>query len=305
MLGIGWKTGGFHSGGRTPFGVLATGNLDIEDVMNEMNSDASAQEKTNFLIQYLLSQREPLLNLGRTLLIALLVFFVGRKLIRVILKLLERWMEKGNVEISVHKFVLSFGSVLLHILLLFSVAGILGVGTSSIVAIVGSAGLAIGLALQGSLSNFAGGILILLLKPFRVGDYIVSAGMEGTVQSIDIFYTHILTSDNKMVVIPNGTLSNSSVTNHSQEEYRLLVVDFMVSHDTDISQVREILTEQMEQEELICQNKPMGVYIDRLYPGRVKLVVKAWIKTESYWEERYRLLELIRERLEEKEIYLV
>lgn len=305
MPGIGWKIGSLSVGGRGFLGRMAVGNLDIEDVMNEMNSDASAQEKTNFLIQYLLAQREPLLNLGKTILIALLVFFVGRKLIRVILRLLDRWMEKGNVEISVHKFVLSFGSVVLHILLLFSVAGILGVGTSSIVAIIGSAGLAIGLALQGSLSNFAGGILILLLKPFRVGDYIVSTGMEGTVQSIDIFYTHILTTDNKMVVIPNGILSNSSITNHSQEEFRLLVVDFMVSHDTDISRVREILMGQMEQEELICQNKPMGVYIDRLYPGRVKLVVKAWVKTERYWDERYRMLELIREQLEENEIFLV
>lgn len=277
--------------------AATSGAVDVSDVVEQIQSDATAEEKTSFLIQYLMAQREPLMNLGKTLIVALLVFLIGRKVIRWLLRLLNRWMGKTNIELSVHKFVLSLCNVLLYLLLIFCVAGVLGVGTSSIVAILGSAGLAVGLALQGSLSNFAGGILILLLKPFRVGDYIIATGVEGTVCNIDIFYTRIVTSDNKVIVIPNGTLSNSNITNTSQEEKRLLVVDFMVSCDTDIEEVRRILLALMSEEKLICQDKPTAVQVDRLYPGRVKLVVKAWVATGDYWEERYRLLEQIQSSL--------
>ena len=285
--------------------TVSPGAMDVQDVMEQMNSDASAEEKTSFFIQYLLAQREELLNFGKTVLLALLVFFIGTKIIKFILKFIDRWMERGNVEISVHKFVLSLSRVLLYIFLLVVVAGMLGVGTSSIVAIIGSAGLAIGLALQGSLANFAGGILILVLKPFRVGDYIVSPSAEGTVQSIDIFYTHLLTFDNRTVVVPNGILSNENITNNSREEYRLLVIDFMVGYDADIQQVKSILMGLMQQENLICQERFMGVNIDKLNPGRVKMQLKAWVLNEEYWDARYRMLELIKENLQENGISLM
>lgn len=285
--------------------TVSPGAMDVQDVVAQMNSDASTEEKTSFIIEYLLAQREPLLNFGKTVLVALLVFFLGRKLIKMLIKLMDRWMGRGNVEVSVHKFVLSLSKILLHVLLLFVVAGMLGVGTSSIVAIIGSAGLAIGLALQGSLSNFAGGILILVLKPFRVGDYIVSPTAEGTVQSIDIFYTHLVTSDNRTVVVPNGILSNENITNNSREEYRLLVIDFMVGYDTDIQQVKDILLELMQQEEMICQEKFMGVNIDKLNPGRVKMQAKAWVLNEEYWDARYRMLELVKEKLQENGISIM
>ncbi len=285
--------------------TVSPGAMDVQEMVEQMNSDASAEEKTSFFIQYLLAQREPLLNFGKTVLIALVVFFIGTKLIKFLLKFMDRWMEKGNVEISVHKFVLSLSKILLYSLLLFIVAGMLGVGTSSIVAIIGSAGLAIGLALQGSLSNFAGGILILVLKPFRVGDYIVSPSAEGTVQGIDIFYTHLVTSDNRTVVVPNGILSNENITNNSREEYRLLVIDFMVGYDTDIQKVKDILIKLMQQEEMICQDKFIGVNIDKLNPGRIKMQAKAWVLNEEYWEERYRMLELIKENLQENGISIM
>lgn len=285
--------------------IVSPGAMDVQEIVEQMNSDASAEEKTSFFIQYLLAQREPLLNFGKTVLFALIVFFIGTKLIKFLLKFMDRWMEKGNVEISVHKFVLSLSKVLLYIFLLVVAAGMLGVETSSIVAIIGSAGLAIGLALQGSLANFAGGILILVLKPFRVGDYIVSPSAEGTVQSIDIFYTHLVTSDNRTVVVPNGILSNENITNNSREEYRLLVIDFMVGYDTDIQQVKDILMALMQQENLICQDKFMGVNIDKLNPGRIKMQMKAWVRNDEYWDARYRLLELIKENLQENGISLM
>lgn len=271
--------------------------VDVQQVVDQMNSGASAEEKTSFLLEYLMAQREPLLNLGKTLLAALIVFLIGRKVIALLLKLLDRWMERGKVELSVHKFVMSLGNVVLYILLVFCVAGILGVGTSSIVAIVGSAGLAVGLALQGSLSNLAGGILILLMKPFRVGDYIIATGVEGTVRNIDIFYTRIVTTDNKVVVIPNGILSNGNIINTSQEQYRLLIIDFMVGYDVDIDKVREVILSIMEHDRAVCQDRARSINIDKLNPGRVKLQAKAWTRTEDYWDVRYRMLEEIKKEL--------
>lgn len=285
--------------------TVSPGAMNIESLIEEISSEPSAEEKTNFLIQYLLAQREPLMNFGKTVLWALIVFLAGRKLIKWLLKLLNRWMERANVELSVHRFALSVSNALLYLLLIFVVAGILGVGTGSIVAMIGSAGLAIGLALQGSLSNFAGGVLILLLKPFRVGDYIVADGVEGTVQGIDIFYTKMLTTDNKMVVVPNGTLSNGNIVNISQEEYRLIIIDFMVGYDTDIEQVRQILKTCFQSEEKICQDRPITVNIDKLNPGRIKMQTRAWCHNVDYWDERYRMLELIKEKLQEAGISLM
>ena len=277
---------------------------DVQEVVDQMNSNASAEDKTSFLLEYLMAQREPLLNFGKTLLIALIVFLIGKRIIALLLKLLNRWMERSHVEVSVHKFIMSLGRVLLYILLIFCVAGILGGGTSSIIAIIGSAGLAVGLALQGSLSNLAGGILILLMKPFLVGDYIVAGGVEGTVRNIDIFYTRIVTTDNKVIVIPNGTLSNGNIINTSQEEYRLLILDFMVGYDAQISKVREVVLNLMEKDEGVCKDRPQSVNIDKLNPGRVRLQAKAWVTNKEYWDVRYRMLEAIKEELPKQGISL-
>ena len=220
-----------------------TSEISIDDVEKIMDSNASQREKTNFLIQYLLDKREVFLNYFITILIAIIVFAIGRRIVKFILKVLNKWMQRRQVEISVAKFIMSLSGFALNILLIFIVAGILGVGTSSIVALVGSAGLALGLALQGSLSNLAGGVLILLLKPFRIGDYIIALGEEGTVENIDIFYTRILTTDNKVIVIPNGTISGANVTNTSTANERMLILDFMVDYETDTEEIREkILT---------------------------------------------------------------
>ena len=204
-------------------------NTTVKELTKVMGDDSvSNEKKTSFLLQYLLDQREPLLRFGQTLLIALIVFVIGRKMVKLLLRFTDRWMERRNVEVSVRKFVMSLAGVIYNVLLIFVVAGILGVGTSSIVAMVGSAGLAIGLALQGSLANLAGGVLILLLKPFQVGDYIITPQSEGTVQSIDIFYTRLTTTDNRVIVIPNGTISNSDITNTTKQDRRLLVLSVMM-----------------------------------------------------------------------------
>ncbi len=272
--------------------------LDTDDLAKALNSSASSEEKTNFLIEYLLSQRSALLDFAKTLLFALIVFLIGKRLVKFCLKLTNKWMVRREVEISVQNFVMSFAKVIYYLILIFVVAWILGVG-ATIVALVGSAGLAIGLALQGSLSNLAGGVLILALKPFRVGEYISVSGVEGTVDSIDVFYTHLSTVDNKVIAIPNGTITNATITNVTNVSKRMMILDFMVPYETDITALRETLMDVMRADELLCQEETMEVVIDKLSPVKIKMQMKAWAKTEQYWDARYGLLEKLKETLEE------
>ncbi len=267
--------------------------IGVDELQKVMNSSASDEQKTSFFIQYLLSQREWLLDFAKTLLIAVIVFVIGRKIVKFALKITKKTMERKDVEISVQKFVMSLATFAYNIFLIIIIASVLGIGASSIVAIIGSAGLAVGLALQGSLSNLAGGVLILLLKPFKVGDYIISAGAEGTVQSIDIFYTRIATTDNKVVVIPNGTISNSNVTNTTKQDERMLVLDFTVGLNTDIAEVREKIMELFEADDRILHDMNKCVVVDKLTPVNIKMQAKAWTKSEDYWDVKYLLLEQI------------
>lgn len=282
--------------------VVSNAGIGVEEIQKGLDSAKTTEEKTSFLIEYLLGQRAAMMDFAKTVILSIIVFAIGRKIVKLLLKITNKWMVRKEVEISVQKFIMSVAGVIYNLLLIFVVAGILGVGTSSIVAMVGSAGLAIGLALQGSLSNFAGGVLILLLKPFKVGDYISAAGAEGTVQSIDIFYTRIYTTDNKVVVIPNGTISNTNVTNTSKQDKRMLILDFMVSYDTDIEKVRELIMGLLDADKFICHDKPMSVVVDKLNPMRIKMLAKAWVKTDDYWDVRYRLLEEIKVTLQDNNI---
>ena len=238
-------------------------------------------------------------SFAKTLIFALFVYFIGKKIVKFCLKLTSKWMVKRDVEAGVQNFVMSFAKVGYHLVLIFVVAWILGVG-ATIIALVGSAGLAVGLALQGSLSNLAGGVLILALKPFRVGEYISVTGVEGTVESIDIFYTRVATTDNKTIVIPNGTITSATITNVTNAEKRMLVLDFMVPYEADIPELKEILKDIMRRDEMIFQDEPMDVVINKLSPLKVQMQLKAWVKTEDYWDVRYRLLEHIKVVLEEK-----
>ena len=278
-------------------------NTTVKELTKVMGDDSvSNEKKTSFLLQYLLDQREPLLRFGQTLLIALIVFVIGRKMVKLLLRFTDRWMERRNVEVSVRKFVMSLAGVIYNVLLIFVVAGILGVGTSSIVAMVGSAGLAIGLALQGSLANLAGGVLILLLKPFQVGDYIITPQSEGTVQSIDIFYTRLTTTDNRVIVIPNGTISNSDITNTTKQDRRLLVLEFSVNYDADVALIRDILLKEMKHRSDILVKEPMRVVVTRLSPVKLRMNAKCWVETSKYWDVYYDMLERIKTLLQEQNI---
>ena len=281
-----------------PVLAASSDGVSAEELSETLNSaTATSAEKTSFLIEYLLSQRNVMLDGLKTILFAIFVYILGRRIVKICLKLTGRWMKKRDVDLGVQNFVMSCAKLGYHAVLIFIVAGILGVG-ATVAAVAASAGLAVGLALQGSLANFAGGVLILMMKPFKVGDYIIADGAEGTVESIDIFYTRVSTSDNKVVVIPNGTITSGNITNTTNASKRMMVIDFRVSYDTNVDALREELLAMMGEEPLLLKEEPMSVVIDQLSPMNMKMLVKAWARTEEYWDAKHHLLEQVKKTLE-------
>ena len=234
--------------------------------------------------------------------IALVIFFIGRKLISLLVKGIGKSFEKAGMEEGVRKFICSCIKAALLIILIVAIAGFMGLETTSLAAVVGSAGLAIGLSLQGSLSNFAGGVLILMLKPFVVGDYISSNDKEGTVTNIDIFYTRITTIDNRVVVIPNGTLSNSVITNVTGHPDRRIDLIINVEYGQNIDKVREILERLAKENEMVDQEKPVEVYVDSFDKNAVSVGYRIWTAKENYWALRFDILEKIRNEFEKEGI---
>ena len=262
------------------------------------------QKKEGLIASFLDTLPEKALNLGIRIGLALVFFFIGMQLIRLIRKIIRKSMNRAGAEIGVIQFVDSFVKASLYIILILTLASSFGVDAASIVALLGSAGVAIGLAVQGSLSNLAGGVLILLLKPFKVGDYIVegSSGKEGTVKEIQIFYTKLSTIDNKTIVIPNGMLTNNSITNATAKDERQLDLRVGISYDADIRQAKSVIENLLIKDECIIKNEQINVFVHELADSAVVLGIRAWVKNEEYWETRWRLLEEIKILLDENGI---
>lgn len=215
---------------------------------------------------------------------AIFIFVAGRWLIKILKKFIAKAFIKKDVEISLQKFMLNVITWALNILLFIIVITQLGVQTSAFVAMIGAAGLAVGLALQGSLANFAGGILILLLKPFKVGDYIeVKSGESGTVQEIDIFHTRLITPQNQMVVIPNGDVSNNSITNYTHLGTRRTWFDIGVSYDTDLKQAKDILLGVIKNNQYAFDDPVPQVVVTELGDSAVNLSVRATTSLDNFW----------------------
>lgn len=221
---------------------------------------------------------------GPNLVYAIVTLIVGFWIINAFVKFLKRTMTKRNVDPSLVPFTASLANVLLKAMLLISVAQMVGIQTTSFIAVLGAAGLAIGLALQGSLANFAGGVLILLFKPYKVGDVIDAQGFLGTVKGIQIFNTIINTPDNKKIIIPNGSLASGPITNFSAEDYRRVDMDFGIGYGDDIKKAKDILAKLIAEDTRIL-NEPAAPFIavKELGDSSVNLVVRAWAKTEDYW----------------------
>lgn len=218
------------------------------------------------------------------LLLAIITFLVGAFLIKKLMKMLRRQFEKKEVEKSLQGFLISILKTILWVVLIISIAGIVGIQTTSFVAILGAAGLAVGLALQGSLSNFAGGVLILLFKPFKVGDVVEAQGFLGIINDVQIFHTIMKTFDNRTIILPNGPLANSPIMNASKEEFRRADMEFGVSYSDDIDKVKQLLRNLIDADDRIL-NEPSEPFIalSSLGDSSVNFVVRVWTKASDLW----------------------
>ena len=254
------------------------------------------EKEKNAIEKYLEGAIPGLLDFCVDVLLAVLVLFVGSRIIKWLVKILRRSMERANAELGVVTFVSSLCKYALYFVLLLMILSNFGVTASSVIAVLGSAGLTLGLALQGSLSNFAGGVLILLLKPFVVGDYIIENAnkQEGTVSEITIFYTKLLTPDNKAIMIPNGSLSNSSITNVTAMKNRRLDLLFGVAYDSDIAKVKGILEDVILQDEAVLKEEDMNVFVSELLDSSMNMGLRCWVRKEDYWTARWRIIENVK-----------
>lgn len=243
-----------------------------------------------------------LINFGLQVVIAILVYIIGAKIIRGVVKLIKKAMERREVDTGVIQFLTAVVKYGLYIVLIMTILSVFGVATTSVVAVLGSAGVAIGLALQGSLSNFAGGVLILLLKPFRVGDYIVQGGNEGTVFEISIFYTKLHTGDNKVVVIPNGTLSNDTIMNVSHMTKRRVDIAVGIGYEADIRKAKEVLFEVAQNDPARLTEEDALVFVSNLGASSVDMGIRIWVNDVDYWTAKWRLTENVKYALDEHNI---
>ena len=243
-----------------------------------------------------------IVTFGKKAVVALILYLAGRWLIKWIMKLYDRIVERSRLDLSVASFLKNILKIALQILLIFIAADYLGLQTTSIVAVLGSAGLALGLALQGSLSNLAGGVLLLIIKPFRVGDYIIACGNEGTVTGMDIFYTRMLSVDNKLIVIPNGTLSNSSIVNVTNEPKRRLDLTVGIDYSEDIRKVRAVLQEVLERQEKLLREEEKQIFVSSFDASAITIGIRVWVATEDYWPVRWEMLEKIKYAFDENQI---
>ncbi len=262
-----------------------------------------------FLRQYLTwdywGQKLPLIgNFAGRVLLAILVYIVASKIIHKLCRLIVVSMNKANADTGVTQFVSSFAKAAMYFFLIVSIATSFGVKESSIAALLASSGVAIGLALQGGLSNLAGGVIILILRPFVIGDYIIeNAGkQEGTVVKIDLFYTTLSTVDNRRITVPNGILTNSSIVNVTAKDNRKLEIKVGISYQADLKKAKKILETLLHEDASIMSDQEMQVFVDELAADSVILGLRAWVKTQEYWATKWRLNEKIKLTFDEKGI---
>ena len=280
-------------------------STEVAEALNDAQQKAQeAIENPGIIRTYLENLIPDLLAFALQVVIAIVIYVIGAKIIKYVLKLVRRSMDRAGADEGVKQFLGTLIKYALYLLLITIILNLFGIATTSVVAVLGSIGVAAGLALQGSLSNMAGGVLILLLKPFRVGDYIIedSNKNEGTVAEISIFYTKLVTIDNRVIMIPNGTLANSSMTNVSRMTKRRIDLIIGVAYESDIKQVKEILKNVAEAEEARLPEEEISIFVSELADSSVNMGVRIWVATEDYWPAKWRLTENIKIALDEHQI---
>ncbi len=220
---------------------------------------------------------------GKSILLAAVIFIAGRFLISVINRLVAQMMERRKIDATIQSFLRSFINILLTILLLISVVSALGVNTTSFAALLASAGVAVGMALSGNLQNLAGGLIILLFKPYKVGDYVEAQGVSGTVKEIQIFHTVLVTPDNKFIYVPNGSLSSGSVTNYSLSQLRRVDWTVGVEYGTEIEKVRQTVLDLIKKDGRILTEPAPFIALSALADSSVNITIRVWVKNEDYW----------------------
>lgn len=243
-----------------------------------------------------------LASLGGKILVAGLVVAIGLKLSGFALRLMCKSHVFSQIDTTVQTFLKSAVSIVLKAIIFVTAIGILGVPLTSVVTVIASCGVAVGLALQGGLSNIAGGIIILIFKPFKVGDYIDDTNVSGTVEAIGIFYTTLVTGDNKRVIIPNGTLMNSTVIASNQLEERRVDFEFSIAYDEDIDRVKSVIRKTIAENNKVLTDKKVNIFVKEHADSCVKLSVRVWTKTENYWSVYFDINEKIKKAFDENKI---
>ena len=258
--------------------------------------------KPSVFIQTLKFLSPYLLALAYNIVIIIITLIIASQVIKIISRMLEKFFKKINIDVTVRRFLLSTLKVLFYALVVLVLAERMGINQASVVAILGSAGVALGLAWQGSLSNFAGGMIILFSRPFSRGDYIITPKAEGIVDTIGIIYTILLTPDNKRISIPNGALANDVITNVTANDIRRIDIQVGVSYNTDIRKAKKLIKEAFDENGLVVKNKEIITYVSDLASSAVILGGRAWCKTEDYWTARWGIIEEIKVKFDKSGI---
>ena len=276
------------------YGLVALGNV-------ETMTTEDVEKQLSLMERYLAQLPDRLLSFGIRVVLAIAVFLIGSRLIAFVRRIIRRALEKSSASTEAVQFLDSAMKALLYIVLVCTILQLFGLDAASFATVVGSVGVTVGLAVQGSLTNCIGGILILTLKPFKVGDYIIedTNKNEGVVQQISIFYTKLATADNKVILIPNGTLANSSLTNVTDEPERRVDLLVGISYRADIRQAKETVRKLLEAHPLVVQEQEISVYVDSLGDSSVVLGIRFWTKKEDYWKTRWEMLENIKYAFDE------
>ena len=231
---------------------------------------------------------------GKSILLAVVIYFVGRFLVSFLNRLVSKALDRRRLDPTIESFIKSFVNILLTVLLIIAVVSALGVNTTSFAALLASVGVAAGMALSGNLQNFAGGLIILLLKPFKVGDWVEAQGVAGTVKEIQIFHTVLTTVDNKVIFLPNGALSSGNITNYSRMEKRRVDLVISIEYGEDVDKARAVLLELFRQDERILSNPAAPfVALSKLAESSVDLTVRLWVDAANYWDVFFQTQERI------------
>lgn len=255
---------------------LATDSMNVAKEVVQAISDG----KTELIIEKLIDQG---ISVGKNILAAILVYIAGRFLISLLKRMMTGMMERRKVEATIQSFLHSVVNILLNILLVIAVIGALGVNTTSFAALLASAGVAIGMALSGNLQNFAGGLIVLLFKPYKVGDWIEAQGVSGTVSEIQIMHTLLTTADNKVVYVPNGAMSSGTIVNYSRKDTRRIEWIVGVDYGEDVDKVKTIINTLIATDQRILKTPEPFVALHALDSSSVNITIRVWVATQDYW----------------------